>query len=86
MRNRPGAAIRGAKERQRSKWQEIVNKVCTGLCIIGVDDQVAEQHRPEERIIAGSPFARRFGGSGAESLGLIEIHRDPIHCGVAMKR
>ena len=56
------------KETLRDKTRD---KVCTRLCAIGVDALIAErgQRRPEEKL----------GCSGLQrSLGLIEIHEEPI--------
>lgn len=46
------------------------DKLCAGLCAIGVDARMVEQGRPEEDI---------GGGKRENSLGLIEIHGEPIH-------
>jgi len=59
--------FRTLKEMLRDKTRD---KVCTRLCAVGVDARIAERGRPEEKL--GCIGLKR-------SLGLVEIHREPIH-------
>jgi len=60
--------FQGLGEKLRDKTRD---KLCADLCTMGLNAQLVEGKRPEER--AGAPW-----GGGGSSLGLIEIKGEPI--------